>query len=223
MGTNTEFKPLKDVNMTHDECGSLFGAGKTLLENSGLVSYCGHSFVCKSHEDDIEEYWEENFDPKFGRYMAWVWFSVGAENLVKAALVCNGLVKGKPQKLGYPVYSRETEKRSWIDMVLQCKPPKGDYGSEEAQKYEFRTLDHIWKVKLNKLSEKCGIPETEKKELKAAFKYLANPIRNRDAHTYIRDQRRRDFPAVEGIFVPAFNTLLRTMKDKGHFTPGGNA
>ena len=174
------------------------------------------SSVCNSHEDDFEEYWKENFDPEFGRYMAWVWFSVGAENLVKASLVCNGLVKGKPQKLGYPVYSREADKLNWVDGLLKHQLQKGAYGSDEAEKYEFGTLDHIWKVKLNQLSQKLSIPEIERKELKAAYKYLTQVIRNRDARTYVENQRRRDFPAVKGVFVPAFNTLVQAMKVNGH-------
>ncbi len=36
--------------------------------------------------------------------MAWVWFSVGAENLVEAALVYNELLEGEPQDGGYPVF-----------------------------------------------------------------------------------------------------------------------
>ena len=35
------------------------------------------------------------------------------------------------------------------------------------------------------------------------------------------NERRKDFPAVEEIFVPAFNTLVQAMKDKGHFKATG--
>ena len=79
-------------------------------------------------------------------------------------------------------------------------------------------LGDIWRVKLDKLSECRGIAESESKGLKAAYKYLTQVIRNRDAHSYIENQRRRDFPSVEGILIPAFNTLVQTMKDRGHFT-----
>ena len=198
--------------MNHYECQKLFGAGRSLLESSRLVRYWGDSFVSNDNEDDFEEYWAGRFDPDFGRYMAWVWFSVGAENLVKAALVCNGLLEGEPQEVGYPVFSGETEKASWIDHVLRYpKSPKGGYGM----------LGDIWKDKLDELSACRGIAETESKELKAAYKYLTQAIRNRDAHSYIENKRRRDFPAVEGIFVPAFNTLVQTMKGRGHFKSGG--
>ena len=83
------------------------------------------------------------------------------------------------------------------------------------------SLGDIWKCKLDKLSQKRGVLETEASELKAAYKYLTQAIRNRDAHSYIQNKRRRDFPAVEGVFVSAFNTLVRTMEDKGHFNATG--
>ena len=83
-------------------------------------------------------------------------------------------------------------------------------------------MGDIWKFKLGELSKWRGIADTECRELKAAYKYLTQAIRNRDAHSYIENQRRRDFPAVEGIFVPAFNTLVQTMKDRGHFNTDGN-
>ena len=119
--------------MSHNECRNLFGSSKSLLTKSGLVRYRGLSFVPKKHEKAFEQYWEKTFDHTFGRYMAWVWFSVGAKNLVKAALVCNKLINGKPKKLGYPVYSHETDRATWIGKVLQSQPTKGSHGSEEAQ------------------------------------------------------------------------------------------
>ena len=198
--------------MNHYECGNLFGASKSLLEGSGLVHYCGDYFVSNSNEEELEECWRENFDRDFGRYMAWVWFSVGAENLVKAALVCNGLLKEKQQTHSYPLYWPNTHKGNWVEEILQSRRgPGGGYGM----------LGEIWKCKLEKLSQKRGISETEGKELKTAYKYLTQAIRNRDAHSYIENQRRRDFPAVEAVFVPAFNTLVQAMKDKEHFKTAG--
>ena len=198
--------------MAHSKCKNLFRAATSLLEGSGLVSFVGKSFVSKHNEDHFEGYWKEKIDPDFGRYMAWVWFSVGSENLAKASLVCSGLVNGAKVKLGYPVYSPELDKASWIDRVLE--PLKGDCGPDEALKFEFGTLDETWKHKLDKLA---GIDSDNKRELTAAYKYLTQAIRNRDAHTYIEYMRRKDFPAVDGIFVPAFNTLVQTMERNGHF------
>ena len=194
--------------VNHYECGNLFRAGRALLEASGLVRYSNDTFVCESDEEGLEASWRETFDPDFGRYMAWVWFSVGAENLVKGALVCNSLLEGKPQTLGYPVFSLDTDKTKWVNKVVGCQQrPKGGYG----------TLGHIWRVKLDELSKRRKLGEAESKELKSAYKYLTQAIRNRDAHSYVENQRRRDFPSVEGIFVPAFNVIVQAMKDNGHF------
>ena len=201
--------------MDHDECGNLFGASKSLLEGSGLVQWTGESFVCNDDEDGLERCWKDSFAPEFGRYMAWVWFSVGAENLAKAALACHDEVEKETKCLGYPVYSEETDLASWVDAVLH--PRIGAYGSGEARKFEYGTLGCIWNVKLDRLSRKRKITKNKGDELKAAYKYLAQAIRNRDAHSYVENQRRRDFPAVGGVFVPAFNTLVQALRDEGHF------
>ena len=96
--------------MNHYECGNLFGASKSLLEGSGLVRNCGDSFACNSDQEGLERWWSGSFDAEFGRYMAWVWFSVGAENLVKATLVCNGLLEEEKENPDYPIYWRDTER-----------------------------------------------------------------------------------------------------------------
>ena len=200
--------------MTHHQCNNLFQAGKTLLEKSQLVLYTGQSFKGNSNYDKVKKHWCKNFDPQFGRYMAWVWFSVGAENLAKAALTCNGVITGKLTNLGYPIYNDTLTKSEWMAKVL--KPQKGAYGSAEAQNYYFKTLDRICKFELDKLSDMRGICPDERKELKVAYKYLTEAIRNRDAHTYIENVREKDFLAVAKIFKPAFNTLVQTMMDNGH-------
>ena len=82
-GNQDQVRALEDVNMNHYECGNLFGVCKRLLEGSGLVRYSGDSFVCNSDEESLEACWRENFDQDFGRNMAWVWFSVGAETWSK--------------------------------------------------------------------------------------------------------------------------------------------
>ena len=79
--------------MSHSDCQILFEAGKALVEKSGLVHYHGQHFVASDDKARFDRYWKEKFHSEFGRYMAWVLFSVGAENLAKAACVCNGVVK----------------------------------------------------------------------------------------------------------------------------------
>ena len=79
--------------MSYSECKRLFEASKALVEKSGLAHWNGNTFEPED-EFDFEQYCKKTFDPRFGRYMAWVLFSVGGENLAKAACVCNGVVKG---------------------------------------------------------------------------------------------------------------------------------
>ena len=134
------------MNINHYECGNLFGASRSLLEGSGLVRYCGDSFVFNGDEAALESWWEEKFDPKFGRYMAWVWFSVGAENLAKAALVCNGLLEAKQQNYSYPVYWGDSDKGSWVEKVLGSRRNAGGgYGE----------MGDIWRYKLDDLSRQA--------------------------------------------------------------------
>ena len=183
--------------MSHYECGNIFRASKALLVGSGLVRYSHDTFVCNSDEEDLERRWGEDFDQDFGRYMAWVWFSVGAENLAKAALVCNRLLEQKQENNRYPFYWRDTDKENWVNEVLKYRRNAGGgYGS----------LGDIWKCRLDKLSEKRAIVEAEGKELKAAYKYLI-PIRftydTKDAPAsiaQIRSPQRRY--AAEGWTVP---------------------
>lgn len=84
--------------MSHADCQILFEAAKTLVEKSGLAKYCGQDFIACDDEAAFRKYWEKQFHQEFGRYMAWVLFLVGAENLAKAACVCNCVVtvKSKP-------------------------------------------------------------------------------------------------------------------------------
>ena len=79
--------------MSHSDCQILFEAGKALVEKSGLVRYHAQHFVASDDKARFDRYWKEQFHSEFGRYMAWVLFSVGAENLAKAACLCNGVVK----------------------------------------------------------------------------------------------------------------------------------
>ena len=198
--------------MSHEECQKLYGAGKDLLIKSGLVQFEDRAFMGKEDDGEFEQYWG-HFDERFGRYMAWVWFSVGAENLAKAALVCSGKLKRKKDYLGLRFYSPGIDEAEWVDEVLKSNKRKSQLGPGEAYNYNYKNLGDL----VCRLGELDHTEESEKKRLKAAYRYLSSVIRNRDAHTYVEDVRREDFPAVRGLFVPAFNALLQTMTGRGHF------
>ena len=86
--------------MSHVNCQMLFEADQALIEKSGLANYRGEHFVACGNQAVFNEHWKEEFHPTIGRYMAWVLFSVGAENLAKAVCVCNGVQVSSTATLG---------------------------------------------------------------------------------------------------------------------------
>lgn len=169
--------------LSHSDCDSLLEVSKVLLIKSGLINWsCQDLEFAPSHpngdDSEFEEHWKKEFHPKFGRYMAWVLFSVGAENLVKAACVCNRIVEGP-----------------W-------------YGTLE--RYTRRN------GLLHDLCEKVIIRNCDETKLTEGYKSLKE-VRNRDVHGYVANERRGDFPAIEPIFVPAFNILVMAMNKNRHF------
>ena len=164
---------------------------------------------------EFEEHWKGEFHSKFGRYMAWVLFSVGAENLAKAACVCNKVVRGKTTSLEYPRYTELIPVDEWVDSVINKNRSHED--EDRATKHDYQPLEKYWKSHLPELCRRRKVCHEESRRLIAGYKYLAQAIRNRDAHTYIADQRRKDFPAVEPVFVPAFNILVQAMERNHHF------
>ena len=107
--------------MHHSDCKPLFEAGKALLVKSGLVCWDEQAFIFapkyQSNDDTaFENWWKKAFHCEFGRYIAWVLFSVGSENLVKAACLCNGVLPKTPKlkPLGTSTqtqHQRQEEKR----------------------------------------------------------------------------------------------------------------
>ncbi|MCY4365311.1 MAG: hypothetical protein OXE17_03680 [Chloroflexi bacterium] len=81
--------------MKHKERDFLFTAGKSLLLESKLVYWNGikfEPFFRGSCDCDYEAWLKSAFQHEYGRYISWVLFSVGMENLAKAACVCGNTV-----------------------------------------------------------------------------------------------------------------------------------
>ena len=154
-----------------------------------------------------------------GRYICWVLFSVGAENLAKAACVCNQVVSKEVCSLSYPEYKDSMLPMDWVTKVLSESTSAGD---SPAKKYYYGTLGDIGtqsrviRLISSASAKKHKVAPQDCDLLIASYKYLTQAIRNRDAHTYVPKQRQENFPAVEPIFVPSFNTLVRTMKKNNH-------
>ncbi len=184
--------------MNHSECTKLLNAGRAMLEHSGLVEWNGEAFVATHPGNDdscFEKYARCTFDPDYGRYICWVLFSVGAENLAKAACVCNQVVSKRVSSLGYPKYEDGMPVMDWVENVLNESMSASDL---PAEKYDYRTLDQYWKstnsrtAYLECLCDKHGhVGPDDRKLLIASYKYLTQAIRNRDAHTYVPEQRQK--------------------------------
>ena len=197
-------------------------ASRSLLKHSGLVVWTGEAFVATHQGNDdscFEKYARCTFDPDYGRYICWVLFSVGAENLAKAACVCNGVVSKKVSSLGYPKYDDCTPPMDWVKKVLNESMSASDL---PAQKYDYGALGEYWKsnndhtAHLKCLCKKHKVAPHDRDLLIASYKYLTQAIRNRDAHTYVPEQRQNNYPLVQPILVPSFNVLVRTIQKNGH-------
>ena len=165
--------------MNHSTCKRLFKASKALLTSSGLVRWNGNTFVATHPTKDdsaFEKYARTKFHPCYGRYMCWVLFSVGAENLAKAACTCSGVVKipNSPSKLPYPIYEDWLSLKDWGDKVLNGTRDEND--PPQPEKYDFGDLGEYWQCEkyLDKLCNKCKVLSDNRKMLKASYKYLAH-------------------------------------------------
>ena len=109
--------------MSHEHCQNLFEAGRALVEKSGLANFCGSNFVAAGNQATFNDYWEREFHMKFGRYMAWVLFSVGAENLAKAACVCSKVLKASHK----PSLEDYTKAKGHFQQLFRNAQLIGDY------------------------------------------------------------------------------------------------
>ena len=123
--------------MSHVDCQIIFEAGKSLVEKSGLAHYCGQDFVACDNETAFDEYWKKSFHQEFGRYMTWVLFLVGAENLAKAACVCNGVVKVK---------SKRTLEQ-YVNNHFKCLCKKGGFCGDDNEDTLIKGYELIMKVR----------------------------------------------------------------------------
>ena len=172
--------------MAHSTCGSLFEASKALLQCSGLIHWSGAVYVATHPAEDdseFEKYSRTKFDPAYGRYMCWLLFSVGAENLAKAACVCNEIVKINVSTLKFPRYKDPMSPMDWVNNVLNDTKDEND---TQAETHNYGTLERYWDAKkykryhFGKLCEKHPVSSEDRDLLIASYKYLTKTIRNRE-------------------------------------------
>ncbi|SOF00921.1 hypothetical protein SAMN05446635_8995 [Burkholderia sp. OK233] len=157
-------------------------------------------------------------DKAFGRVACWTTFSIGAEYLLKGALLGNGIeIRGAKPMAAQPKYS---------DMAAWCSKArryKGDPKQLETTEYaDYGALTHLLQkwvplmIDQHKPTASTDPAETERFEAQAdlmygAFVLLTQMIRNRDAHAYVPNVRNQHENLLVDMFVPAFNTLVDWM------------
>ncbi len=159
-----------------------------------------HEFV-KCHESRGE----------FGRLINWLVFSVGAEYLAKGVCLANGAVNpNKVKVLEYPPIEGPID--AWVMDVLNETAPRVDqiaYGT--LRKYYGKKPESSYFAKLR---QKGRLSDEKFRLVVAGYRVLGEAIRNRDAHTYVRDVRGGHFHLVEKLFVPCFNALLEALPNQ---------
>jgi len=144
--------------------------------------------------DTFSESWRQ-VHPIFGRLICWMTFSAGAEFLAKGLCLLRGIeIRKVDSVLDYPAESLD----GWVPRVtggtapLQTVPKYGSLGT-------LLRRTSTGPSAIERLCEKVNAPYWEQERLIAAFKSLAGPIRNRDAHAYRPNERDAHFWLVEGL------------------------
>lgn len=192
-------------------------AAASLLEKSGLVKW--NPQVALFVPVDLQAFkstWRDNLDPVFGRLMAWILFSAGAEFLAKGVCLVNGV-----------------EIREELDVPLSPTVPIPTWapgfrknwrsaGTTKATKFgtmgNLTSYDKKTKVDaaLKRLCSVVGATIDQEDLLLAAYDFLCRACRNRDAHAYVPKTRDSQFSLAAEIFPECFNMLMTWL-------PGGPA
>lgn len=183
---------------TTDDAVRQMAAGIVLIKMSSLLVFDENTGQFSPAEMDSFERAASQVHPKFGRVMKWIWFSAGAEYLLKGALISTGDFvpsTGKP-KLDFPGQKNAID--AWIDRAFTT--------AERSEKKDYKTMSDMQEG-LKKICKRNSGEERTGKQLRAAFLILGEALRNRDAHAYVPDVRIGHFHLLH-LFAPACNTLL---------------
>jgi len=192
----------------------MLAAGVALIRKSGLLGWDGSAFT-QVEKALFDKTWEK-VDCVFGRAALWNMFSIGAENLIKAVLLCNNVEdvrkSKKKQVLDYPASTSPFELAKWADEVASGNDEAGEilvpqYGElgkiiGKSKKDSKAPLQDFFK------SRSETITSDDANLVFAAFDLLRDTIRNREAHAYVPNVRDAHFHLASELFRPAFNKLL---------------
>ena len=201
--------------MSAPDVSDQISAGISLIDWSHLAFWKGGRFeanmryVFEDHHPRVHE--------RFGRLICWLQFSVGAEYLAKGFCLIHGIeiVKSKKKVLITPAQGTID---SWITAALQKKAP-----TEEVEMMgAFSTLLNPDAPRSGLLMKACAsakMASADSDRVLAAYMFLIQTIRNRDAHFYAKAVREEQFYLVPELFVPCFNALCGTQKMREHTSP----
>ncbi|AIV65731.1 hypothetical protein [Burkholderia pseudomallei] len=209
-----------------------FVAGVGLIKASRLLFWDGEKNcfrmpgidpVTGMLDENFEQAWQR-FDPHFGRVVFWNTFSNGAEYLIKGLLLAHDLdgsrelntaamtLQPSPQQLStLAAWAKLVRKQ---DATVFKAWARADYGSlGDAMNAPWKAM---WTRKygnLPKNSPERHALESEADIIYSAYDVLRSSIRNRDTHAYVPNVRENHRYLVEGLFLPAFNLVLKWMPD----------
>lgn len=203
-----------------DDGKIMLAAGVALIKASGLLGWEDGAFT-PVEKASFDNTWKK-VDTVFGRAAQWNMFGTGAENLIKAVLLCNcvGSFRSKKDVLPYPEAAMSpSELSSWagnvasgIDRSKYKKVPQyGELGKiigENKKKRDSKPnapgapLQEFFK------DHSDSITNDDADLVFAAFDLLRDTIRNREAHAYVPNVRNSHFYLAAEVFLPAFNKLL---------------
>ena len=174
-------------------------AGLTLVTWSKLAFWSVRDLVViPAKEDDFESACAA-VHPDFGRLICWIAFGVGSEYLVRGVFMLKGHDPTSKREIVRPP-AEDEDITDWVMAVKSnCKSVKEP---EDVSGMNFGS-DLPWSRILE-----AG-PDLDL--VSASTKLLAVKIRNRDAHRYTESVRAFHFHAVERLFVPALNIVLRSL------------
>lgn len=172
-------------------------AGVAFVSWSRLAHWDRRQLRFRPAIEDTFEAHQERVHPSYGRLLCWLTFSTGAEYLCKGVCLLRGIspYEGVRNVIRAPNYDENLE--SWINLVAS----KDDAAKEPG---EFtKPLGRLAPSLLD--IEELG---ENRNRVAASMMYLADAIRNRDAHRYVKDVRSAHFRAIPNLLVPSLNDLL---------------
>lgn len=180
-----------------------FRAGICLIENSGLLEFDSSDYKFSPVPQYDFEYKARELDADFGRVMLWLWFSTGAEYLLKGFMILQNPQFPKQEDKPVPLLPMEDRPSNWADNIIGQKPDK-------AFQNNFGTLQAADGLKdrlVAQVPNGVALTNARAREIEAIYSNLRSAIRNRDSHAYVKDVRQAHFHMTRD-FAPAFNDLF---------------